>query len=438
MKFTEKFNENKQRWLIVALLFIGILAVPLSFVSQFWGTPHIYPTQAKKMIEAEKEQTVIIDVRSATEFAGRSLNGSLNIPIEQLNANSLRSLEQALKTKQNILVICATGRTGILATKKLQKIGYSQAKNITGGIDAWISEKIGCSGYFCKIRQASGLSTGIITKRFTFIEQFCITFSSFVLKTIYSLLALLLAILIWKVKSEEVSAVKWAMLAFFLGENACSINYLFFNEQSLLFEYYHCLGMMICFGFMTYALTRIVDVPLIRYTPKTEKCSLLPICKACYKYYPIPCTIRHFYMWMIPALMVIAFIPLSAPLHSYYYSGVVFGTDVLFSHTLNQQLLEIRFCPLVALIFYAISWFILLLKKEAGFKDSKTAFAIASGMLGFSLMRFFLFWTFANNPIWADSWEEFSEFIFIAGLLLVFWKLKAIERRSQKHTEPSH
>ena len=56
----------------------------------------------------------------------------------------------------------------------------------------------------------------------------------FVVKPVYTLLALLIVVLLWKQSASDLAALRWGMLFFFLGENACAANYLLFRGDVLL------------------------------------------------------------------------------------------------------------------------------------------------------------------------------------------------------------
>jgi hypothetical protein len=79
-------------------------------------------------------------------------------------------------------------------------------------------------------------------------EQLAAVATGFVVKPIYTVAVLIIAIVLWKKTDLELKALKWAMLFFFAGENFCAANYLFTeNHDSNLLEYLHSLGMVLSF-----------------------------------------------------------------------------------------------------------------------------------------------------------------------------------------------
>ena len=91
-------------------------------------------------------------------------------------------------------------------------------------------------------------------------EQLAAVATGFVVKPIYTVVALIIAIVLWKKTDLELKALKWAMLFFFAGENFCAANYLFTqNHDSHLLEYLHSLGMVLSFGFAAFATVEGID-----------------------------------------------------------------------------------------------------------------------------------------------------------------------------------
>lgn len=87
----------------------------------------------KEMID-NKEDILILDVRTEAEFAQGSLNGAVNIPdykieerYKELNANK----------DKPIVVICAAGVRSKAAAEKLSKLGFTNVYNMLGGMNQW-------------------------------------------------------------------------------------------------------------------------------------------------------------------------------------------------------------------------------------------------------------------------------------------------------------
>jgi rhodanese-related sulfurtransferase len=82
--------------------------------------------------------SVVIDVRSAEEFAKGHVPGALNFDI---NAPGFGSKVSDLDKAKPILVNCHAGSRGAIAAAKLAELGFKTVCNLEGGLAAW--EKAG-------------------------------------------------------------------------------------------------------------------------------------------------------------------------------------------------------------------------------------------------------------------------------------------------------
>ena len=74
---------------------------------------------------------LVLDVRTATEFADGHLAGALHVPVDDLRD----SLDRVPRDRR-IVVHCKSGFRGHLATRILKQHGYADVANVTGG---WVS-----------------------------------------------------------------------------------------------------------------------------------------------------------------------------------------------------------------------------------------------------------------------------------------------------------
>lgn len=72
------------------------------------------------------ENTLVIDVRSPAEFSMGHVEGALNIPVENISAQTT----QALSDKSQTLVLyCASGMRSGYARSMLMQMGYTNVVN---------------------------------------------------------------------------------------------------------------------------------------------------------------------------------------------------------------------------------------------------------------------------------------------------------------------
>jgi rhodanese-related sulfurtransferase len=94
----------------------------------------ITPTELKSRLD-KGDQVVLLDVREPWEFDLAKLNGSTLIPLATLP----QSLDK-LNRETEIVAICHHGMRSADATNFLLQQGFSNVKNLVGGIDAWSAQ----------------------------------------------------------------------------------------------------------------------------------------------------------------------------------------------------------------------------------------------------------------------------------------------------------
>jgi len=255
-------------------------------------------------------------------------------------------------------------------------------------------------------------------------EQWLVVVVAFGIKPIYILITTLLIIWLWRQRAPDLVALRWGLMAFWLGETACSVNYMFIQGNSDLWEYLHNFGMAVCFSFVTYALMEGTDRRLIKYSSAKDRCAALSLCRACIKYdTDVPCGLRRVFTMLLPATIVLAAMLLTADLEPAGYDTSIMGSSVHYSETFSDQLFEIRYCPVLAILLLTASWLVLLFKRKEPVPLAKVLFAAAMGPFGFGLMRLFLASVFREDLIQYVVWEEITELVFtsaVAFILFVF------------------
>lgn len=79
-----------------------------------------------------KEDIVIIDVRSESEYASGHIKNAINIPVDTIN-----NINDIVSDKnKTILVYCKSGNRSKMASEELIKLGYTNVNNF-GGINNW-------------------------------------------------------------------------------------------------------------------------------------------------------------------------------------------------------------------------------------------------------------------------------------------------------------
>ena len=80
------------------------------------------------------EDVTVVDVREPAEWEGEHIPEAKHLPRGLLEH---QAAEQLPDKDARIVVHCASGGRGALATKSLKEMGYTNVANMDGGINAW-------------------------------------------------------------------------------------------------------------------------------------------------------------------------------------------------------------------------------------------------------------------------------------------------------------
>ncbi len=95
--------------------------------------------QAKALMQSladEGKSYVLLDVRTAEEYAEKRIEGAILIPIEPADEIKARASEELPDKSAVILVYCRSGRRSKLAAEELCAMGYTHVYEF-GGINDW-------------------------------------------------------------------------------------------------------------------------------------------------------------------------------------------------------------------------------------------------------------------------------------------------------------
>src|ERR687891_2777898 len=82
-----------------------------------------------------RDDVQILDVREGWEWDAGHIEGSLHIPLNELLAGRMESLEKA----RPVVAVCKTGNRSEVAALMLRARGY-EAHHLEGGVEDWIGE----------------------------------------------------------------------------------------------------------------------------------------------------------------------------------------------------------------------------------------------------------------------------------------------------------
>ncbi|MHC4617881.1 MAG: rhodanese-like domain-containing protein [Planctomycetota bacterium] len=425
MKKAERNTEPSARRTVAIVLAIALTGglTPLILYWTCYGrVPRVAPATAKELLKTVESHAILIDIKSSEEFSAVHIDGAQNWPLEEiLSLKSLNEVPERFKNK-TLLLISGSGMAGSSATKHLIGIGLENVKNVRGGVQEWIGSVDGPEGdVFDRYKSISGETWSFPFHHSPWHEQLLTVVSAFGIKPTYTLLSLILIIILWRSRSPDLAALRWSMICFFVGENFCAANYIFFRDTSYLFEYFHSFGMLLSFAFATYALLEGIDRRILMLSDPDRKCAALSLCRKCIKYENVSCGLKWAFFIIIPALAIVAVMPLCGDWHKTSYNTMIFGTFYHYTRRLIYQQFEMQYCPIAAIALLSVSLLILTLKRENPLPLAKIFFAAGVGPLGFGMFRSILTAMYSQDLVWFAFWEESTELLFIMGVCFLLW-----------------
>lgn len=428
--------------LAAAIVVAGGVTPVLLYWLLFGRIATVTPQEAKAMLRAPEDAAALVDVRSPQEFAAGHIDGAVNWPLHSVKAaEGADDVPPELRAKR-LLLVCDVGMASRLAAWRLTRAGLADALNVRGGIQEWIRSAAEELGPQCLLRGMTGPEilhadpppggpfdrwrTAEGVGEFPFHrspphEQALAVLAFFVIKPVYTLLSLAVAVVLWPRREPDLVALRWAMIWFFLGENACALNYLGFGETSYVLEYLHSYGMLLCFAFTAYAVVEAIDGRMLLLSAPRKRCAALALCAACAKTANVPCGLRRTFMLLLPVLIVLAMMLPASDWHDASYNTMIFGRPYNYAHLRVYQQLENWYCAAAAGIMFGASLAALCAGGARGLAAAKVFFAAGVGPLGFGALRAFLGGAYDRNRVWYLFWEETTELLFIAAVAAVLW-----------------
>ena len=120
-----------KHWSLAAVA-TGLLAASMAMAAP----PPVTPQQVHELQVKKDPSLLVIDVRSAEEYAAGHVPGAVNIPHDQVPSR----LAEIPKDKE-VVLYCRSGRRSGLAAETLEANGYKDLRLLQGDMPGW--EKAG-------------------------------------------------------------------------------------------------------------------------------------------------------------------------------------------------------------------------------------------------------------------------------------------------------
>lgn len=113
------------------LLLLLSLCAFISFAEQ---TATISQQELLTLMATPASNTIVLDVRTSSEFAQGHIKGAINISHDQINDN----LSKIIGYKnQTVVVHCRSGRRAVSAENALRAAGFSDLRHLEGDMNGW-------------------------------------------------------------------------------------------------------------------------------------------------------------------------------------------------------------------------------------------------------------------------------------------------------------
>ena len=113
------------------LLLLLSLCAFISFAEQ---TATISQQELLTLMATPASNTIVLDVRTPSEFAQGHIKGAINISHDQINNN----LSKIIGYKnQTVVVHCRSGRRAVSAENALRAAGFSDLRHLDGDMNGW-------------------------------------------------------------------------------------------------------------------------------------------------------------------------------------------------------------------------------------------------------------------------------------------------------------
>lgn len=102
---------------------------------------HVSAKEAYALIQGQNGNAdfVILDVRTPSEFGQGHIKDAVNI---DFYANTFKSQLDKLDKQKSYLVYCRSGNRSGKTLKMMQRLGFQQAYNMSGGVGQWAAQQL--------------------------------------------------------------------------------------------------------------------------------------------------------------------------------------------------------------------------------------------------------------------------------------------------------
>lgn len=405
--------QSKKQFFPLFVVFVALCLLLLAgcqrLTAKFIGVQAI-TAECLKEAASDQQDVLILDTRGEAAYKVNRIPGAIHVAIEEIEGYLDR---KKVPWNYTIVTVCAVGWKSQASAASVMAMGYPKVYSLIGGMERWKER-----GYpVCSSSdplQKEAFEPPVV--EISVLSQLVMTVAAFLVKPAYIILSFLIIVMLWGQKSKDLAIIRNAVVVFFIGENACTLNYIIAGNGSILLEFAHGLGMAGSYFLLAWGLFLFFDGRIFHYLDSGRPCVFQRHCKGCWKNEDVTCGFHRLALFLVPALAFVTLIPVTMPLRPFRIVMPVFLSDVLWFKDFWNLFVQFRIYPMLGAIGFLIS-FLWLWKGKGGLSKAQLPFFAAVGFASYSFFRFGLLLTFKENQAWADWWEEATEFIMIAAVL---------------------
>jgi rhodanese-related sulfurtransferase len=135
----EQYIEFARNHQLLSLAWVGILVALIVSWVQSLLSKILFVTPTELTIKVNREDAVLLDIRSADDFKKGHITAARNIPLAQLS-KELAKLEN--DKNKPIIVVCQAGMSAQGAAKQLINAGFGQVAVLRGGMSKWLEASL--------------------------------------------------------------------------------------------------------------------------------------------------------------------------------------------------------------------------------------------------------------------------------------------------------
>lgn len=131
----QEYMEFFQQNMIMCLVWVGVLAALIMSIYKSSTAKYKIVDTGGLTYLINRENGVVIDIRSKDEFKHGHIAGSVHILPSEIKSGTLTTIEKYKATP--IIVVCKLGQTAAESANLLVKAGFENVSLLKNGMGAW-------------------------------------------------------------------------------------------------------------------------------------------------------------------------------------------------------------------------------------------------------------------------------------------------------------